>query len=367
MEEMIHLRPFIKVRDRMIWHLIFDAPPRPRIGALCFPSKFPRAHRTWIRLALAELFCVALIFLGTACGSAAVAASAPRQEPSVTVTAGRWEIIALNPQTSLSSKEGWKTTQIDIVLENKTPAYSAPYIKTTGTRLFTDPTRSYAVTAYRTTGAGKASSEEIRFNTKLPPGFLIKGEYDKANAVVAFYFEAEIPKNSEPLFLVIPNYTGIVPVLSNRSPTPTPAAVPLLVPVPTPVFPVRVTSPLIRAAGSQVSIPGKAILTVGKFGRQKGLPSVHDIITSTITLMNTDPTTNTLVSLQFLPLGDDGIVGAPYNDTLDCRPKLNLGPGMPITSTICVIVPHRAKNIHMIFLGDLNECYYDANAPAPAP
>ncbi len=351
---MIHLRPAIGPRDVTVQHLIFDAPTRQGIGALCFSECILRTK--WIvqaRFVLAELACIMLAFLGTACGSTASAASitpTPKANPTATlsVNPGRWEIIAFNSR-EFPPEEGWKTVQINIAVENKTYAFGSPTIKTAGARVFTDSVNSYPVETFRTTGTTFIRATEISFLAKIPHGYRMKGEY-RGDAVVTYVFQAKIPVGSKPKSIQIPGYTGEIQVYSN----------------PPLVFPRDLDFAPLRAPNYQTDVSGKATLTVGKFDRKSGLPAIHDRISTTITVSSSISTTDTVLSIRFLPIGDDGIVGAAFTEAPDCQPKFELGPGQKKESRICAIIPHMAKKVQMIFFGDIHEVY-DTQAPEVAP
>ncbi|MCI0478090.1 MAG: hypothetical protein L0Y55_17750 [Anaerolineales bacterium] len=213
--------------------------------------------------------------------------------------------------------------------------------------MYTDSTNSYDAETFKTTGSAFAKVEEIIFAAKIPHGYRMKGEY-QGDAVVSYCFRATIPEQSKPMFFKIPGYAGEVWIYPN----------------PPLVLPRGVEFVPLRSPKSDVDVGGRAKLTVGEFDRRPGWPPIHDRISGIITATNIISSANTTISMQFLPLGDDGIVGAAFTDTPDCQPKLVLGPGQTEVSRICAIVPHRAKNIHLIFLGDLNEVY-DTKTPAP--
>ncbi len=341
---MIHLRPSIEVQDRIFWHPISHASTRRGIGASCFLLNFPRG--------LAGVICVALVLLGTACGGTSALASAAQTSPAPTAnpSPGRWEIMGVLNARPLTSKEGWKVIQIDIVLENKTYAFRAPTIKTTGARVYTDASTFFEAKTFRTTGLTFVPADEIKFSAKIPHGYRMKGEYLN-DVVVSYCFTATIPYTAAPKFVRIPGYDGDIVVYTN----------------PSLVFPRDLNDVPLRTPDSPpMEIPGKATLTVSAFDRKHWWPTIYHRISATITLTSTLALSNTKVSLHFLPLGDDGIVGAPFNDTSDCQTKLELVPLQKETSRICAIIPHQAKNIHMIFFGDLNEVF-DTKTPPPTP
>ncbi|MBM3129779.1 MAG: hypothetical protein FJ009_14300 [Chloroflexi bacterium] len=345
---MSHLRPFIAIHSRALQHLILDALAR-RIGALCFSLPL---RITLTRLLLAEWLGVALIVFGTACTSpptipvtVKVAINAT-PVPTVNPSPGRWEITGVNPR-DVSGDKGWKWVSIEIVLENKSYVYASPKIKTTGVKLYTDTTNSYDADTYKTTGSVFTKVEEIAFTAKIPHGYRMKGEY-QGDAVVSYCFRASIPEQSKPMFLKMNGYAGEIWIYPN----------------PPLVMPRGVEFVPLRAPKTEVDVGGRAKLVLGEFDRKPGWPPIHDRISGVITATNIISSANTTVSLQILPLGDDGIVGAAFTETPECKPKLVLGPGQAEVSRICAIIPHRAKNIHIILLGDLNEVC-DTQAPNP--
>ncbi len=260
---------------------------------------------------------------------------------------GRWEIIAFDSR-EFPPEEGWKTVQINIAVENKTYAFGSPTIKTAGARVFTDSVNSYPVETFRTTGTTFIRATEISFLAKIPHGYRMKGEY-RGDAVVTYVFQAKIPVGSKPKSIQIPGYTGEIQVYSN----------------PPLVFPRDLDFAPLRAPNYQTDISGQATLTVGKFDRKPGASPIHDRISATITVSSAISATDTILSIRFLPIGDDGIVGAAFTEAPDCQPKFELGPGQKKESRICAIIPHTAKKIQMIFFGDINEVY-DTQAPDTA-
>jgi hypothetical protein len=334
---MINLRLLEETRDRTYQHLLSIAKTQIRKGAKSFPNANPTICA---RIILLEFGCILLAWLGTGCGSLTI--TTPPLIPDTGLhPVGRWEIIPLDYKVFSSPNEGWKIVRICVALENKTFAFASPSIKTEGTKLFTDPTNAYAVETFRTSGALFSPTKEISFLTPIPMAYRIKGEYQN-DAVVSYYFQAQIPENSKPAYLLIANSGAkvIIPENPNSSS----------------FLRLEENIPL-RKPGAEVNVAGKATLRLNKVERTAGWPPTHDKISARITLTNTNVMTNTKVALRFLPFDDTGIVGAPFEDKFDCQALLEVGPGKPKESKICALVPRTANKIHLVVAGDTYEVY----------
>ncbi len=294
----------------------------------------------------AMLKCLMLVGLLSACGTAAAASHSPPApsggNPQVNPAplAGRWKIIPARIAYLPATEEGWRNVRIDVAFENESSSYSSPLIPTKDAVLFTDPIHFYPVQTLRTTGSIVITTDVIAFSAKVPKGFRVHGEYQN-DAIMAFCFSAKIPQNTQPIFLRIPGYAGDISTLDPKLPD----------------FPGGDSTVPVHPPDTQIYIPGKAHVTIGKFTRSDAWPLAHDLITATITIANESQLGDTIVNLQYFPIGEDGIIGAPFTSDQNCKLDFTRGPKIVRPSAICMIIPNNTKGVKIIFTGDMNEVF----------
>ena len=283
---------------------------------------------------------VALLLLG--CARAPGIAAVPplvQAPPTPTPLFGHWD-IGLSNGREWEDENGWKIVRIEIVVGSKFADYAPVNVYTKDALLFTDAQYSYPVETLKTTGAKLlAKTESIEFKTRLPLGYHIRGEYVD-DSVMAFSFQARIPQVAKPYSVRIPGYPDIPIQPYNGSFLGVAPAAPILSP------------------NAQIDFGSKVKLTVGSFERKTGWPSTQDMITAKVTLTNRIATGDSSIDLNYAPITDEGIVGAAYTTTSDCKPKLTVGPATAIVTNICALIPHGQTKIHLIFWGE-GQAIYD--------
>lgn len=270
-------------------------------------------------------------------GGAAVIPPLVQAPATPTPIINRWDILLSNGR-DWSDDNGWKIVRIEIVVTSKTSEIIPVSIYTKDALLFTDAKHSYPAETLKTTGAKLlGTTTSIEFKTVLPVGYRMKGEYLE-DSVVAYSFQSKIPQVAQPESIRIPGYPDIrVQPYSGSF--------------------LATESAQIKAPNAQVDF-GKVKLTVGSFERKTAWPSTHDLISAKVSLNNQITTDNTTVNLSYVPITEEGIIGAAYTDTSDCKPKLMVGHASAIESHICALVPHGKTKVHLIFWGD-GQVVYD--------
>jgi len=261
---------------------------------------------------------------------------------TATVPAGRWEVyFTYNPTQDITTTDsGWKIVRLNTMVENKTFNYSSPRIKTTDATLFTDITHTYPISTFKTTGSTSIPTNEIAFNALLPPGYRMAGEYN-SDAVVSYYFQARIPTGTKPGLVRIPGYQNDVTMVDAASFA----------------FPVANGTDAAITSTMQTIFPGKVYLNLEQFQRGLAWPPVHDRITGTATLISVEDGNDVTVELAFVPIGNNGIVGAQVVNGQECKGKATVEPGKHMTATICAIIPRDAQNIRLVFYKEINATY----------
>ncbi|MBI5035659.1 MAG: hypothetical protein HZB51_34635 [Chloroflexi bacterium] len=288
-----------------------------------------------------EMMLASFILLGCARTPGNFAAVPPlvQAPPTPTPVVGHWDIFLSNGR-EWDDENGWKIVRIEIVVGTKFADNLPINVYTKDAMLFTDAQHPYPVETLKTTGAKLlAKTDAIEFKTRLPMGYRMRGEYVD-DSVMAFSFQARIPQVAKPHSVRIPGYPDIpIQPYSGSFLGIAPSAPPL-------------------TPNAQTDYGPKAKLTVGAFERKSGWPSTQDLITAKVTLTNRIATVDSTIELNYAPISDEGIVGAAYAATSDCKPKLTVGPATAIVTTICALIPHGKTKIHLIFWGD-GQAVYD--------
>lgn len=255
-------------------------------------------------------------------------------------TANRWEVVAFGGAEFPPTDDGWKTIRLNVALENRTYAYSIPSAKLVDAKLYTDNSHFYPMDIFKTSGSKVDKVTDLIFQKALPRGFRVFAEFQN-DAIFTFYFQAQIPQAAKPQFIRASSYTGDIKVITGT--------------IPFPIF--DPAAEVVHGQDNQVMLGSKTRLSVGKFTRISPYLPGLDRISGSVSIVSENEAEDTTINMSYYPIGDDGIVGIPYTDSPDCKPKLKIGPTRAVTTTICALVQHGAKNQRMIFTGDANEVF----------
>ncbi len=256
--------------------------------------------------------------------------------------ADRWAILPITTTEYPADKPGWQVVRTDLAIENQSQHFAAPTITTLNTALITNK-QAYLTKTYRTTGSITNTVNQITFQSELPPGFRLQGEY-QSDAVVSYCFVAEIPTSAIPLALSVPGFKSFVSLTTTQTIT----------------FPFAIKHQTLLDPNNGFEIPQSVQVTFRTFKPKQWWPSNHDLITTTVAITNTNDTDNETIHLQYAMIGDNGIVGTPYVGLPECKPNLMVGPEQHITTEFCVLLPHGVNNIKLIIYGDY-EGVFDTN------
>lgn len=267
---------------------------------------------------------------------------------------GRWDIIPIAVAPFSPNENGWKTVRIPIAIENHTNRFAHAQIPVPSSLVYTNQLSitntmpvGYPAELWETRGFNTTRVYEINYLSAgpIPSGLRIIGVYAN-DAISSYFFQARIPTATAPASLVVPGYPDPIS-LGQKTATSIPVA-----------------SEPPKPQNRQVSIPGKAILSV------KTLTSVpqnetsynhvaHDRIAVTVMLTSTNPAYDSNVDLRATAIGERGILGSPlYDDVIGCaKPPFTVGPIMTITRTLCTIIPYDSHKVRVILTGDVNEIY----------
>jgi hypothetical protein len=260
--------------------------------------------------------------------------------PTAAPTANRWEAIAFGGLESPPSDDGWKTVRLSVALENRTYIYSIPFVKLTDAKLYTDNSHYYPMEIFKTSCSKVDKVTDLNFQRILPRGFRLLAEFQN-DAIVSYYFQSQIPQAAKPQFIRASSYAGDIKVITA-----------------TVVFPIfDPAAEVVHSQDNQVPVGSKLRLSVGKFTRIQSFLPTLDRISGSLSIVSENEAEDTTANLTYYPIGEDGIVGIPYIDSPDCKPKFKIGPTRGIITTICALVLHGAKNQRMVFVGDANEVY----------
>ena len=257
------------------------------------------------------------------------ASAAPADPP-----ADRWAILPITTTEYPADKPGWQIVRVDLAVENQSQHFAAPTIPTEHAAMITNK-QAYPADTYRTTGSISNTVNQIAFQSELPPGFRLQGEY-QSDAVVSYCFVAKIPTSTVPMALSIPGFKSYVSLTATQNIT----------------FPFTANRQTFLDPDKGFEIPQSIQVTFGKFHLKQWWPSNHDLITTTVSITNTSDASDEKIQLDYRLIGDDGIVGAPYSGLPECQTNIMAGPRQHITTELCVLLPHGVNNIKLIIYGD---------------
>jgi len=303
---------------------------------------------------------ITCIFIGLT-----LAASACNVLPGVvpgtaTPEPGRWRIIPTKVEIEPIGG-GWQCVRIEVAYENGTQEFSTKRFAMDGSYIVVKEGFTYPVWArYNDAGcgAGPAGGHEghaigLFGDCVLPPRFRARGLFSAigwglGSGANEYYWclHARIAQSTHPSKVIIPAY-GEIDLEKDRRDV---------------VFPAEAPSMPEKKAGDAIEVPGRAILTVERFTREKPDASEYlaelDRVTAYLRFENLNPGYEESLTVRFELIGDDGFFHKTAN-LGDCRcwATLSAGPAQTTETKVCFAVRPTTKNLKLILTGDVNAVY----------
>ncbi|MBC8492349.1 MAG: hypothetical protein H8D43_01085 [Chloroflexi bacterium] len=299
---------------------------------------------------------IACIFIGLTLTASACNVLPDVVPGTATPEPGRWRIIPTEMEVKPTGG-GWHSVRIEVAYENGTQEFSTKQFAMDGSYIVVEEGFTYPVWA-RDAGLGPGWGNSPFIGVEdygvLPPGFRARGirevigGWGVGQGVNEHYrcLHAQIAQDTHPSRIVIPAYGEIDLEQDIRNV----------------VFPREALSMPEREAGDAVEVPGRAMLTVERFTREKLDVSESfgelDWVTAYLRFENLNAGYAEGLTVHFGLIGADGFFHTAYQlQDCDSWPTLSAGPAQTTETKVCYAVRPTTKNLKLILTGDVNAVY----------